>query len=238
MVGSATMRTFGSWAARSAFWWSTRLGSPRTRRWRSTLETPTEVTRFCPIEYVGAGTWTLFLGDRNGVWTMDFDLYANRPIAVILDQIGMDPTCVFWGCTHHSETSTLYAAYHDVRLEIACPVFGGTSSLPHPGTLTCPGRSPAPRPVGWCRSVWLHGPTERRSSPFCTSGGPIEPDAPDPAIRTEPRWCSDASMSGRSVRDGKAARPQSGHCPGRNCTSEGGYLAYLLWRDATAWLAR
>jgi hypothetical protein len=36
-------------------------------------------------------------GDRYGKWTMYFDLDSNQPINVILDEIGMDPTCVFWG---------------------------------------------------------------------------------------------------------------------------------------------
>lgn len=60
---------------------------------------PREWTRtpIAQIRYEGAGTWTLYFGDRNGKWTMYFDLDANQPIGVILDEIGMDPTCVFWG---------------------------------------------------------------------------------------------------------------------------------------------
>ena len=41
--------------------------------------------------------WTLYFGDRYGKWTMYFDLDTNQPIDVILDEIGKDPTCVFWG---------------------------------------------------------------------------------------------------------------------------------------------
>ena len=49
------------------------------------------------IRYEGDGTWTLYFGDRYGKWTMYFDLDTNQPIARILDEIGADPTCVFWG---------------------------------------------------------------------------------------------------------------------------------------------
>ena len=49
------------------------------------------------IRYEGKGTWTLYFGDRYGKWTMYFDLDTNQPINVILDEIGKDPTCVFWG---------------------------------------------------------------------------------------------------------------------------------------------
>ncbi len=49
------------------------------------------------IRYQGDGTWTLYFGDRYGKWTEYFDLDANQPIGVILDELGMDPTAVFWG---------------------------------------------------------------------------------------------------------------------------------------------
>ncbi len=60
---------------------------------------PGEWTRMpiAQIRYEGAGTWTLYFGDRNGKWTMYFDLDTNQPMNVILDEIGSDPTCVFWG---------------------------------------------------------------------------------------------------------------------------------------------
>ena len=64
--------------------------------WRGT---PGEWTKMpiAQIRYEGDGTWTLYFGDRYGKWTMYFDLDTNQPIDVILDEIGMDPTCVFWG---------------------------------------------------------------------------------------------------------------------------------------------
>ncbi len=49
------------------------------------------------IRYEGEGAWTLYFGDRYGKWTMYFDLDTHQPINVILDEIGKDPTCVFWG---------------------------------------------------------------------------------------------------------------------------------------------
>jgi len=49
------------------------------------------------IRYQGDGTWNLYFGDRYGKWTEYFDLDTNQPIGVILDEMGMDPTCVFWG---------------------------------------------------------------------------------------------------------------------------------------------
>ncbi len=49
------------------------------------------------IRYEGYGTWTLYFGDRNGKWVEYFDLDTNQPIDAILDEIGTDPTCVFWG---------------------------------------------------------------------------------------------------------------------------------------------
>jgi hypothetical protein len=49
------------------------------------------------IRYEGDGAWTLYFGDRYGKWTMYFDLESNQSINVILDELGSDPTCVFWG---------------------------------------------------------------------------------------------------------------------------------------------
>jgi Protein of unknown function (DUF3024) len=45
----------------------------------------------------GDGTWNLYFGDRYGKWTEYLDLDTNQPISVILDEIGLDPTGVFWG---------------------------------------------------------------------------------------------------------------------------------------------
>ncbi len=45
----------------------------------------------------GDGTWNLYFGDRYGKWTEYFDLDTNQTIDAILDEIGLDPTCVFWG---------------------------------------------------------------------------------------------------------------------------------------------
>jgi len=49
------------------------------------------------IRYEGDGTWTLYFGDRYNKWTMYFDLDSNQPIDVILDEMRVDPTSVFWG---------------------------------------------------------------------------------------------------------------------------------------------
>jgi len=49
------------------------------------------------LPYEGEGTWTLYFGDRYGKWTVYFDLDTNQPINLILDEIGVDPNCVFWG---------------------------------------------------------------------------------------------------------------------------------------------
>ena len=54
-------------------------------------------TAIAQIRYEGDGTWTLYFGDRYGKWTMYFDLDTHQSINAILDEIGMDPTCVFWG---------------------------------------------------------------------------------------------------------------------------------------------
>ena len=49
------------------------------------------------LPYEGEGTWTRYFGDRYGKWTVYFDLNTNQPINLILDEIGVDPNCVFWG---------------------------------------------------------------------------------------------------------------------------------------------
>jgi Protein of unknown function (DUF3024) len=49
------------------------------------------------IRYAGEGTWTLYFGDRNGKWTMYFDLDPAQPIDVIIEELETDPTSVFWG---------------------------------------------------------------------------------------------------------------------------------------------
>ena len=54
-------------------------------------------TAIAQIRYEGDGTWTLYFGDRYGKWTMYFDLDTNQSITAILDELGMDPTGVFWG---------------------------------------------------------------------------------------------------------------------------------------------
>ena len=56
---------------------------------------PGEWTRMAiaQLRYEGESTWTLYFGDRYGKWTMYFDLATHQPI----DEIGTDPTCVFWG---------------------------------------------------------------------------------------------------------------------------------------------
>lgn len=60
---------------------------------------PAEWTKMAiaQIRYQGDGTWNLYFGDRNGKWVEYFDLDTNQPIGVILDELGLDPTCVFWG---------------------------------------------------------------------------------------------------------------------------------------------
>jgi hypothetical protein len=54
-------------------------------------------TPIAQVRYEGDGTWTLYFGDHYGKWTMYFDLNTNQPIDVILDEISLDPTSVFWG---------------------------------------------------------------------------------------------------------------------------------------------
>ncbi len=49
------------------------------------------------IRYQGNGTWNPYFGDRSGKWIEYFDLDTNQSIDAILDEIGLDPTCVFWG---------------------------------------------------------------------------------------------------------------------------------------------
>ena len=49
------------------------------------------------IRYQGEGTWTLYFGDRYGNWKMYVHLDTHQPIGTILDEIGTDPTAVFWG---------------------------------------------------------------------------------------------------------------------------------------------
>lgn len=49
------------------------------------------------LRYEGEGTWTLYFGDRYGKWTMYFDLDPKQPVDVLIDELGEDPTCVFWG---------------------------------------------------------------------------------------------------------------------------------------------
>jgi hypothetical protein len=49
------------------------------------------------LRYEGDGTWTLYFGDRYGGWTKYPDLDARQTIDVIVEELGSDPTCVFWG---------------------------------------------------------------------------------------------------------------------------------------------
>ena len=49
------------------------------------------------IRYQGDGTWNLYFGDRNGKSIEYFDFDIDQPIGVILDELGLDPTSVFWG---------------------------------------------------------------------------------------------------------------------------------------------
>ena len=49
------------------------------------------------LRYEGDGEWTLYFGDRNGKWTMYFDLDTKQPVDVLINELGDDPTCVFWG---------------------------------------------------------------------------------------------------------------------------------------------
>jgi hypothetical protein len=60
---------------------------------------PAEWTKMAivQIRYQGDDTWNFYFGDRNGKWVEYFDLDTNQPIGVILDELGLDPTCVFWG---------------------------------------------------------------------------------------------------------------------------------------------
>ena len=60
---------------------------------------PGEWTRMgiAQIRYEGDGTWTLFSSDRYGRWKMYVELDAHQPIGAILDEIGTDPFCIFWG---------------------------------------------------------------------------------------------------------------------------------------------
>ena len=49
------------------------------------------------LRYDGDGVWRLYFGDRNGKWTLYFDLEPKQPIDVIINELEEDPTCVFWG---------------------------------------------------------------------------------------------------------------------------------------------
>ena len=49
------------------------------------------------VRYEGDGTWTLYFGDRYGKWRLYFDLDTNQPIDVIIKELEVDPTSVFWG---------------------------------------------------------------------------------------------------------------------------------------------
>jgi len=49
------------------------------------------------LRYEGAGSWTLYFGDRYGSWTLYSDLEPRQPIDAIIDELESDPTCVFWG---------------------------------------------------------------------------------------------------------------------------------------------
>ena len=64
--------------------------------WRGT---PGEWTRMpiAQLRYEGDGAWSLYCGDRYGKWTMYFDLDANQPVDVVINELETDPTCVFWG---------------------------------------------------------------------------------------------------------------------------------------------
>jgi hypothetical protein len=64
--------------------------------WRGT---PGDWTRMAiaQIRYDGDGAWTLSFGDRNGGWRRYTALEGRQRIDVILEEIGTDPTCIFWG---------------------------------------------------------------------------------------------------------------------------------------------
>ena len=62
---------------------TTRGKSISIHEWRPIWRgAPGEWTRtpIAQIRYEGAGTWTLYFGDRNGKWTMYFDLDANLDV--------------------------------------------------------------------------------------------------------------------------------------------------------------
>ncbi len=65
--------------------------------WKGTPGESTTKMPIAQIRYEGEGTWTLYFGDRYGKWTMYFDLDTHQPINMILDEVGVDPTGVFWG---------------------------------------------------------------------------------------------------------------------------------------------
>jgi Protein of unknown function (DUF3024) len=50
-----------------------------------------------PLRYEGDGTWTLFFGNGSGKWVIYPHLGTSQPVGVILDEIAVDPACVFWG---------------------------------------------------------------------------------------------------------------------------------------------
>ena len=56
---------------------------------------PRRPSRRCATTMTAAGTCTSTTATATG--RMYFDLDTNQPIGVILDEMGMDPTCVFWG---------------------------------------------------------------------------------------------------------------------------------------------
>ena len=84
------------------------------------------------IRYEGDGTWTLYFGDRNGKWTVYFDLDSHQPIDVILDEIACRPHRRLLGLTQLTRATHRHRrAYHHVRPRIPSPPLGGTSSWSH-----------------------------------------------------------------------------------------------------------
>ena len=49
------------------------------------------------LRYEGDGLWTLYFADRNGKWVRFPELEPLQPVDVLVNELEVDSTCLFWG---------------------------------------------------------------------------------------------------------------------------------------------
>jgi len=54
-------------------------------------------TPIAQLRYEGDGAWTLYFADRNSKWVRYPELEPMQPVDVHINELEVDPTCLFWG---------------------------------------------------------------------------------------------------------------------------------------------